>query len=156
MCENSFNPCELLNGSSVCQNGAFCSVNLACFPYYQCICSDGYYGNNCQYLSTTIITTTVPTTTVYSTCYDSDTVACAYYARNLLCSNFFQLNNVAIPDYCPKSCGVCTPTNVCQDSQSSCIVWKVFNLCSRLNEISPHPCPKSCNLCVQSKRIILS
>jgi len=144
-CETSYNPCVLQDGSSVCLNTGFCTVNLACFPYYQCSCSYGYYGTNCQYATTT--TTTSSTTTIYSDCFDQDSDKCTYYAQNQLCSNFFLLNNVPIPKYCPKSCKICSSTIGCFDSQSSCVVWKIFNLCDRLSGISPHPCRKSCNLC---------
>ena len=60
-CELNFNPCSnTLN--PVCQNFGACIVIANQYPYYQCICSDGYFGPNCEISSSTTLLIKTTTT----------------------------------------------------------------------------------------------
>lgn len=158
-CELNFNPCSnTLN--PVCQNFGACIVIANQYPYYQCICSDGYFGPNCEISSSTtllirtttsrIISSSSSSSSTITSCLDKS-LSCSYYAAHNFCKAYYFLNGISILQYCAKSCNMCS-TNLstkapipCVDKEYSCVIWGALRYCNELPD--PFVCRKSCNLC---------
>jgi len=62
------------------------------------------------------------TTSAASVCADGNSFYCGFYASNNFCFNYYYINGMPLPDYCPLSCKRCSSTGTttpkpCVDTQ---------------------------------------
>lgn len=117
-----------------CQNGGRCITQGSSFI---CICPANVYGRNCEYAVN------------IQTCLagDRNTNFCSIWSAFNFCQWRYSFNQVPVPIYCPRSCGLCTIVSSCIDSQANCAFWANLGLCSIVNDRDPNLCKRSCGLC---------